>query len=173
MKIKKGSLSEFALLALEKAVDGYVRYDDLIHHSYSYAWGSGWDKPFKESMLSQAIKRLRQKGLIEYEDQKTNQIIIKLTTLGEDALGDLAVLEKEWDGKFRIVIFDIPEAKSAVRNLFRRRLKDWGFRGWQQSVWISKNNVTKRLRLLIDKLGIKGWVAVIESEDPSLKNIIS
>ena len=173
MKIKKGSLSEFALLALEKAIDGYIRYDDLIHHSRSYAWGGGWDKALKKSLLSQAIKRLKDKGLIEYEDHKRSQIIIKLTALGRDALGDLATLEKGWDGKFRIVVFDIPESNSAVRNLFRRRLKDWGFRGWQQSVWISKHNVTERLKLLIDKLGIKDWVAVIESEDPSLKNIIS
>lgn len=173
MKIKKGSLSEFALLVLEKAVDGYTRYDDLIHHSRSYAWGGGWDKALKKSLLSQAIKRLKDKGLIEYEDHKRSQTIIKLTALGRDALGDLATLEKEWDGKFKIVIFDIPESNSAVRNLFRRRLKDWGFRGWQRSVWVSKHNVTERLRQLINKLGIKDWVAVIESEDPSLKNIIS
>ena len=173
MKIRKGSLSEFILLALEKTVDGLIRYDDLIHHPSSYAWRGRWDRQLGKSLLSQALKRLREKGLVEYEESRTRRVILKLTSLGKNALGDISALEKEWDGIFRIVIFDIPESKSSVRNLFRRRLKDWGFRRWQQSVWLTKNNVTERLRRLIDKLGIGDWVAIIESKDPSLKNIIS
>lgn len=172
MKIRKRSLSEFTLLVLEKTIDGYVRFDDLIHHSGRYAYSDGWDRPIKKSYLSQAVRRLKEKGLVEYEENKTKQLIIKLTTLGKDAIGDLASLEQEWDGKFRIVIFDIPESKYVVRDLFRRRLKDWGFKMWQQSVWVTKNNVTERLRKLIDKLEINEWVAVIESDDPTLKNII-
>lgn len=173
MKIRKGSLSEFALLTLEKTIDSWVRFDDLIHHSNSYAYGSGWDRPLNKSYFAQAIKRLRERGLVEYEEDKTNQIIIKLTDLGKDALGDLASLGDEWDGKFRIVLFDIPESKEPVRTLLRRRLRDWGFKMWQKSVWISRSNVTERLRKLIDKLKIKDWVAVIESDDPSLKTLLS
>lgn len=173
MKIRKGSLNEYALMVLEKAVDGFVRYDDLIHHSSQYAWGGRWDNPLKKSLLAQAISRLREKGLIEYEKEKTNKIILKLTNLGRDAVGDLVSLEEEWDGKWRIVLFDIPESKNSVRDLFRRRLKDWGFKKWQQSVWITKSNVTDRLRKLIEKIDIKDWVTVIESDDSSLKNIIS
>ena len=109
----------------------------------------------------------------DYEKSKTRKIILKLTSLGNDALSDIGVIEREWDGIFRIVIFDIPEQKRIIRDLFRRRLRDWGFRIWQKSVWVSKNNVTDKLRQLIGKLEIKDWVAVVESKDPSLKNIIS
>ena len=172
MKIRKGSLSEFMLLALEKTIDGYIRFDDLIHHSGRYAYGGGWDQSIKKSELSQAVKRLRERGLIAYEEDRTKQMIIKLTNLGRDALGDLVVLQKDWDGKFRIVLFDIPESKEVIRDLFRRRLKDWGFKMWQRSVWISKNNVTERLRKLIDKMEIKDWVAVIESDDSTLKTLL-
>lgn len=153
-------------------MDGYVRYDDIIHNPSLYAWGTGWDKR-KKSLLAQALRRLREKGLLDYEKGRTNRVIFKLTSLGKDALGDISVLEREWDGVFRIVIFDIPEPKRLIRDLFRRRLRDWGFRPWQKSVWISKNNVTEKLRQLINKLEIKDWVAVIESEDSNLKNIIS
>lgn len=172
MRIYKGSLSELILLFLEKTVDGCVRFDDLIHHSSSYAYGSGWDKSLKKSVIAQALRRLRQRGLVEQNQKNDQELLIKLTTLGQDALGDLNVLEKDWDGKWRIVIFDIPEQKKLVRNLFRRRLKSWQFRLWQRSVWITKNDVTVRLRKLIDKLEIKEWVAVIESSDASLENIL-
>lgn len=172
MKIRKGSLSEFTLMALEKTIDGYVRFDDLIHHSGRYAYSDGWDRPIKKSYLSQAIKRLKERGLVEYEKNRTNQLVLKLTTLGQDAIGDLVSLEKEWDGIFRIVIFDIPESNFVVRNLFRRRLKDWGFKIWQRSVWVTRSSVTKKLRKLIEKLEIQDWVAVIESNDPTLKTLL-
>lgn len=73
----------------------------------------------------------------------------------------LLVLEKAVDGYCRV-----------VRNLFRRRLKDWEFRNWQRSVWITKKNVTQKLRELISDLEIDQWVAVVESNDPALHNII-
>lgn len=172
MRIYKGSLSELILLTLEKTINSYIRFDDLIHHSSFYAYGDGWNQSLKKSELSQALRRLRLAGLVE-QDKRTNQdILIKLTAVGQDALGDLSLLEKDWDGKWRIVIFDIPEQKRLVRNLFRRRLKNWEFKLWQRSVWITRKNVTDKLRKLIEKLAIKDWVAVIESSDDSLKNIL-
>ena len=173
MKIRKGSLSEFTLIALEKTIDGYLKFDDLIHNPGKYAYGDGWERPLKKSFLSQALRRLKVKGLIEYEVDKTNKTILKLTSLGRESLGDLDSLQEEWDGKYRIIIFDIPENKRVIRGLFRRRLKDWRFTMCQRSVWISKNNVTDKLKKLIEKLEIKDWVAVIESEDPSIKTLMT
>ena len=166
----KKSLSFHILLTLEKAVDGYVRFDDLIHHSGRYAYHDGWEYPLKKSILAQALKRLRERGLIIEDKRDTNQLVLRLTELGKDALG--LEIEEEWDGKYRIVIFDIPEQKRVVRNMFRRRLKDWGFIRWQQSVWITKRNVTKKLKLLIDDLKIEDWIAVIESDQVDIGNIM-
>lgn len=135
-----------------------------------YAYGMGWDYPLKKSKFSQAIKRLRERGLIEKDIINTDQIILKLTNLGIQALGSKD--DEEWDGKWRIVIFDIPEQKRIIRNLFRRRLKYWGFKRWQQSVWITKRNVSKQLRLLIHDLKIEDWIAIIESDDTTISNKI-
>lgn len=156
---RKGSLSYFVLTVLEKAVDGYIRYDDLIHHSYQYAWGSGWEKPLKKSWLAQAIKRLKSSGLID-EIKLKKDIVLRLTSSGEDLVGQEP---KNWDGKWRIVIFDIPEEKRIVRNLFRRNLKKWGFKNLQKSVWISKRDVFDKLDSYIKDVGIEKWVIVIEA----------
>lgn len=166
MRIRKGSLSQVLLLTLEKAIDGYVRVEDFAYHHYRYHHGI---PELKKSALSAAIRRLREAGYIE-QGVNENQVILKLTNLGRYALGP-KFDEKDWDGKWRIVIFDIPEEKRGVRDLFRRRLKEWGFKNWQQSVWITKNNITGKLRKLIGELEIESWVAVIESDDPVLNNI--
>lgn len=160
-------MSEFTLFALEKAVDGLIDFNHFVNNSHLYAYG-GSGYPRKKTKLVEAIKRMRERGLVEFGDAKAEQIVFRLTNLGEDALGDLSSSEEKWDGKWRLVIFDVPEAKRGVRDLFRRRLKDWGFRSWQKSVWVGKKNVTEKLRRLITKLEVEDWVAVIESEDAYL-----
>ncbi len=152
---------------LEKAVDGYCRFEDFTYHHYRYHYGI---PELKKSTLSVALYRLRKGGLIEKE-VKEGKVIYKLTNLGKDALGR-GFDESEWDGKWRLVIFDIPENKRRIRDLFRRRLKDWEFKPWQRSVWLTKRNITDRLRKLIEDLDVSSWVAVIESSDPALHNII-
>lgn len=168
MGIRKGSLSYWILLALEKSIDGYVRLEDFTYNTHLYAYGDRWEQALSKSQLSQAINRLREKGLVEI-NQSSDQIILKLSGLGRDALG-LFDLEEEWDGKWRVVIFDIPESNRVVRDLFRRRLKQWGFKRWQQSVWLTKSNITDKLRQIIKNLEIEKWVAVIESDNIYIDN---
>ncbi|MBI3103683.1 CRISPR-associated endonuclease Cas2 [Candidatus Daviesbacteria bacterium] len=157
MKVYKKSLTKAILLVLEKAVDGYVRLEDFTYHHYRYHYGY---PNLKKSSLSQALKRLRESGLIEQVKLK-NDVIIKLTQTGKELISDGSD-EKEWDGKWRIVIFDIPEQKRVIRNLFRRNLKKWGFKHLQKSVWISKRNVFDKLEVYIKELGIEQWVIVME-----------
>lgn len=123
------------------------------------------------SALVAALQRLREGGLVD-ESRDSGEVIIRLTELGKASLEGVVGIEEEWDGYWRVVIFDIPEKQRVVRNLLRRKLKEWGFKKWQQSVWITKKNVTLKLRLLINKLGIEGWVSVIESNDKALNNIL-
>ena len=106
-------------------------------------------------------------GVIANVISEEGRQFLKLTELGKEALG----VEEEWDGKYRIVIWDIPENKRRLRDLIRRKLKEYNFKIWQKSVWVSKRNVTKRLRKFILELKMEKWVMVIESDDPSLSHI--
>ncbi len=168
MRIYKGKLSQSILLALEKTVDGYIRLEDFLYNTHIYA--KGYDRPLKKSELSQALKRLRERGLLEQDFIDESKIIFKLTELGRDVLGVKTFNELDWDGNWRVVIFDIPEEKRRIRDQFRRKLKHWGFKNWQQSVWVSKADVTDKLRALIEELGIGQWVAVFESGNVSSDN---
>lgn len=169
MKIRKNSLNYFLLFALEKSIDGVAYFNEFVNNPGYWAYGTG--KPFNKPIVSQVIKRLREKGYIETFVNE-GKVLVKLTELGEDALGFVDE-NKPWDKKWRIVIYDIPENKRRIRDLFRRRLKEWGFKLWQKSTWITKNDVTVKLRRLVKQLGISDWVAVIESDDPAISNITS
>jgi len=156
----KKKLRDAILLVLEKSVDGIVRIDDFRAHYYRYHYGA---PELNKSALAQALKRLREHGFIE-KQKDGEKIIFKLTEAGRDwLLKNKPDDQIEWDGVWRLVIFDIPESYKRARNTLRRRLKDWGFSAWQKSVWASKKPLTTALRKLVKELGIDDWVLVIES----------
>lgn len=158
MRVYKKSLSNAILFALEKAVDGYLNLEDFAYHSHRYLYGY---PKLRKSTLSQALKRLREGGLVE-QVKLADDIVFRLTEEGKGLIGDGS--DEKWDGKYRIVIFDIPEQKRVIRNMFRRNLKKWGFKHLQKSVWISKRNVFDKLNSYIKDLGIEKWVVVMEAD---------
>ena len=160
---RKTSLGDLALIALEKTVDGYVRLEDFLYNTHIYA--KGYDRPLKKASFAQALRRLREKGLVEYIDGV--DVLIKLTDEGRTYMlwERILRLKGVWDGKWRIVAFDIPQSHTLVRDIFRRRLKEFGFKLLQKSIWISKTNCTDLLREYVDDLGIKPWVSVLEADN--------
>lgn len=161
MNVKR-KIGDFVLLALEKSVDGYIRFEDFAYHHYRYHYGI---PELKKASLAQALKRLREQGFIELVSDQ--QLAYRLTDKGTEkaVLTSLKFDEKEWDGKWRLCIFDVPEKRRQARDLLRSKLKQWGFIIFQQSVWGTKKNCKKALRGFIRSVGIEDWVMVVESRD--------
>ena len=87
------------------------------------------------------LARLKEYGYVAYEG-KGQDMRIRLTEKGERfaALmedGGVAIQKpKRWDGKWRVLIFDISESKKALRNKVRSTLVTLGFVRLQDSVWV-------------------------------------
>lgn len=156
---KKKVITNLLLLALEKAVDGYVAFDDFIHNPMLEG------RYLKKSELALALKRLRENGFIELVDDE--QLAFRLTDSGRDRALWLKMKDTNdpWDGKWRLVIWDVPEKRRVARDLLRYKLKWLGFNQLQKSVWVTKKNCTQQLRDFIKKIGIKDWVTIIESDN--------
>ncbi|MBI2020223.1 hypothetical protein HYS94_02275 [Candidatus Daviesbacteria bacterium] len=165
---KRKTLTNIILLILEKSVDGTVRINDFLNNPSFYAYKGGWDYPLKKSSLARTVKRLRENGLIDFISDQ--ELLIRLTDEGRDrALWEKVRSENtKWDGKWRLVIWDVPEKRRQARDLLRYKLKQLGFKQWQQSVWATKVNCTKLLRDFIRKVGIEDWVMVVESDNVGL-----
>lgn len=81
---------------------------------------------------------------------------------------------KQWDGKWRMVVFDIAEHKRSRRDWLRRELRHVGFVRLQNSVWITPYSCEEFISLLKadGKLGASTLFAVIEKiEDDQLLKI--
>lgn len=64
----------------------------------------------------------------------------------------------KWDGKWRGVIFDIPELNKKDRDFLRKELRWMGFKELQKSVWVVPYDIEKELRTLLKlwKMDFKG-----------------
>ncbi len=88
-----------------------------------------------------SISKLKDQGFIKFE-KKGERTFARLTEKGRQKLlkyqlGEL-ILEKpkKWDGKWRVIIFDIQEYKKKIRNELRNELINLGFVKLQNSVWV-------------------------------------
>ncbi len=159
--MKKVHTADLILLALEKAVDGYIRLEDFASNTHIYA--TGYDRPLKKSSLAQTLRRLRIKGYIETEKQKAHTILKLTDKAKNEAILRKIINSEVWDGKWRIVMFDIPETNKKTRDILRSRLKVWEFQQLQKSVWITKKNIIPILKDFINELGLEKWVLFFEA----------
>lgn len=111
---------------------------------------------------------LKRRGLIEVK-RVGHDVRITLTKEGKKLAGkyqidDLEIEKpKKWDKKWRVVIFDIPQASRLIRDIFRRKLKEWGFYRLQQSVWITPYPCQEEIELLREFLGVdKKQIQILE-----------
>jgi len=88
-----------------------------------------------------ALGRLAAKGLVTFEERDGKRYA-RVTETGEQMLVLESLREasmqkpKRWDGRWRVVLFDIPERRRGVRNRLRLFMQEYGFVRLQDSAWI-------------------------------------
>lgn len=81
--------------------------------------------------------------------------------------------EKKWDGKWRIVIFDIPQKNKTLRDVLRRRFKIIGMYQLQKSVFIYPYPCQEEIEFIIGLYNASNYVYFITADkinglDPEL-----
>ena len=80
---------------------------------------------------------------------------------------------KRWDGKWRVVLFDIPVTKKKPADAFRAGLKKLGLKQLQRSVWVTPFVCQAQISALRQMYRIKNHVRIAElisvEDEASLK----
>lgn len=112
----------------------------------------------KKYYFNKVIQRLEAKKLINIQKNNKGQKLVKITNKGKLFLdkNSRKKLDKpgKWDGKYRIIIFDIKETRKLTRDKIRNQLKVWGFRKLQASVWVYPYPCGQLVTLLKSDLAI-------------------
>ncbi len=110
--------------------------------------------------IKRTLKRLAKQRFIEKGRTETGEDTLVLTDRGKRwvlkyALETLEIVKpKAWDGKWRMVIYDVARNKAALRNVFRSTLKRLGFYNVQESVWLYPYPCEKEIQFLRQYCGM-------------------
>lgn len=99
---------------------------------------------------------------------KDGQPYLRLSSSGKKRMirdfSFLRFAKKPWDGYWRVVFYDIPEAERKVRKNLRKKLKELGFGELQQSTYVSPFDLAEDLREFIFSWGLEDSVFVSVSK---------
>lgn len=148
--------AELILVALNKV--GNVSLDILLGNKL---------KNKDARKFRKATERLRKRNLI-FGERRGKQVIFELTNEGRAEADKIKLkLEmakrKRWDGKWRIIIFDVPEKLRGKRDFLRKELKEFGFMQLQKSAWVYPYPLPQEFTDLWEDAGILRHCIIIET----------
>lgn len=123
-------------------------------------------KMFNINYLRKTLRKLERQKLIEVSEEKGIGKV-SLTENGQKKLLKMSVEDMfirkpaKWDGKWRMIFYDVARDKNSVRDRFRAYLKAGGFYRWQKSVYLHAYPCEKEIDFLRNFLGISGEVRLI------------
>lgn len=125
-----------------------------------------WGRPARG-----ALAKLKSLGYVSKQFIKDEPYYV-ITKKGEEYLDSTLELLKNkenWDKKWRLVMFEIPEKSRALRDKLRRELTSLGLGLLQSSVWISPIDIQEKVNQINDKLELDQKIKYFEvNSNPSI-----
>lgn len=140
----------------------------LYRAKRKYDWDQNqkeWKK-FNIKLLRRNLKRLQDQKILEIINEN-EQEVIKLTQKGHIKylrfkLEELSLKGKSWDGKWRLVIYDISKLKKSAQENFRRVLKQINFFPLQKSVYLTPYKCREEIEYLREYFNLSAEVLLLE-----------
>lgn len=133
---------------------------DFAYHPYPYVYAA-LGMSYRKSSIDAAANELARKGLLEKNEREG----LRLTSAGANVKQRLYQARcEEWDGRWRVVIFDIPERERKIRDDFRFELKKLGLGPWQKSVWVTPFDISAELGSYLQKQNLATAVQIVVGE---------
>lgn len=122
-------------------------------------------KEVKGRDMGKIIKRLEKQDMIAIREEG-NKTVITITDKGEKRLlaydfENLTRKAKKRDGKWRLIIFDIPEGLKQNRDAFRKKLLELDCIWLQDSVFVSAFPCKEEIDFLCHYLEISDYVSMV------------
>lgn len=152
-------VSQIALIVLELSGEYFCNRKRFLNWTMNL---SGVSHSSQKSYWYVA-NNLQKKGWVV----KNNDGLTLLKKGREELRKQFPLLEwrkRPWDGKWRVVMYDLPEKIKSKRDILRNWLKRLGFGQWQMSVWISPHPLINSIHQIITQAGLEPFCSVHESK---------
>ena len=142
----------------------------FLYEIYPKRYG-GRNLPRNRQIVYNTISRLKKEGYLKEIETKGRKRYIA-TLKGKAKILAYLKKDKKWDGKWRIVVFDIPETERRMRNFFRKKLAEIGFRQLQESVWICPYDIADTVEELIVLCRAKPYIHYLLVEELDNRDVL-
>lgn len=129
---------------------------------------NGFTKRKYDKKFISAVHYLKKRKLILIKENQDGSVKVELSKNGRKKtliynLDSLKIKPmRKWDGKWRFVVFDIPNKFKARSNALRDKLKELGLYQFQKSVWIHPYPLENEIDFIIQVFEIKPFVKLGE-----------
>ena len=145
----------------------YRKMKEYCYPSFSELKNQYKRKQTKQQ-FSQLIYRLKKNGYIKIKNLEQNEGIV-LTKKGAEKVLRVKLKtennKKRSDGKWQMIIFDIPEEKRCLRNLLREKLLLLKYKMLQRSIWICPYEVSKETEFILRKYSLDPYIKLFLIEE--------
>jgi len=160
--LKLNPLSQKILLLLYAGIAFGFSYMPRHHWRIIKGVAGEWRRINKEK-LQEEIRKLYKSKIVEKKENPDGTITLVLTDKGKlraltYKFQEMKIEKRDWDGKWRIVVFDIPEKIRKGRDALRSKLKELGFYELQKSVFIFPYNCEKEINFIIEFFDLRKYV---------------
>ncbi len=127
-------------------------------------------QPHNTVQAKKMLDNLKRSRLVIFKE-KDGKFSVEITEKGKRVLKEIDISElknkkpDQWDGLWRIIVFDIPESKKYSRGALRDKMKEVGFYQLQKSVWVFPYECEKEIELLIEVFDINSFVNFITAKN--------
>mgnify|MGYP001605245738 FL=1 len=127
-------------------------------------------KGLSKGQIRNSMNHLRRQKLIEYISDKNGKITVRITKKGKMRIREFDIelmkIKKpnKWDGKWRLVMFDIPMRFTKGMEALRYHLKELGFYQFQKSAWIYPYPCEDEIIFIADFFGVGKFVEILTVE---------
>lgn len=137
----------------------------------SYKLRRKYERKITRKQFSRLIYYLKNQGYIKIKNLEQKQGVL-LTKKGRDkvlrAKFKIKKKKKRHDGKWQMVIFDIPERKRVFRDLLRENLQILGYKMLQRSIWVCPYDVLEETEGIIRRYSLDPYVKLFLIEEIEL-----
>jgi len=151
----------------------FTIYGEYVRHYGSEIWVGSLTRLMGEFGLSEqavraAISRMQRQGWLESR-KVGNRSYYSMSPRGKKRLDEAAariykVESGEWNGKWSIVSYNIPEERRGLRDQLRKELAWMGFGMLTTSTWISPNDLADRVKEITESYEITNYVEIFRAE---------
>lgn len=167
---KRGALQKKTLLLLYSGLALGLTRNPNQYFRVVRELGKEWQKIDRDS-LNRAIRSLYESKLVTTKDNHDGTLTLLLSKMGEHVALTYDIDNMEikspahWDGKWRMVMFDVPEPQKRTRNALRTHFKNVGFYEFQKSVFVHPYPCEKEIEYLIEFYHVRKYVRFIVATD--------